>query len=54
MRRMARADNCVRAQLPLPQNFEHIALDKKAIVKLHSLGIPYEQESIRARNVIEE
>ena len=27
--------------MPLPTNFEYVALDKKAIVKLHSLDIAY-------------
>lgn len=40
--------------MELPPNFDKIALDKKAIEKLHSLGIPYEQPAIRARAVLEE
>lgn len=31
----------------LPQNFNFIVLDKKAITKLHSLGIQYHQDRIR-------
>lgn len=31
----------------MPRNFEKIVLDKKAIVKLQSLGIVYHQDRIR-------
>lgn len=40
--------------MELPQNFDKIALDKKAIEKLRSLNIPYEQDAIRARPVLDE
>ena len=42
----------VRGRSVLPQNFQFIVLDKKAINKLHSLGIAYHQERIRG-NVVE-
>lgn len=35
------------AQVPLPQNWEHVILDKKAIEKLHERGIEYHQERVR-------
>lgn len=47
-------DRLCRGNLPLPLNFEYIALDKKAIVKLRSLGIQYEQDAIRTRSVLDE
>ncbi|KAK3679121.1 hypothetical protein LTR37_021423 [Vermiconidia calcicola] len=31
----------------LPRNFEHIVLDKKAIDRLRTLGVPYHQERMR-------
>jgi len=37
----------------MPNNFNYIVLDKKAINKLHSLGIDYRQERIRGQTVVE-
>jgi hypothetical protein len=37
----------------MPNNFNYIVLDKKAINKLHSLGIEYHQERIRGQTVVE-
>ncbi len=42
-----------RGRQPLPPNFKFIVLDKKAMVKLEQLGIPYEQERIRGGNVVQ-
>ena len=43
-----------RGRSVLPVNFNFIVLDKKAITKLHSLGIDYQQERIRGgQNVVE-
>lgn len=36
-----------RGRSVLPRNFEFIVLDKKAIIKLQNLGIPYHQDRIR-------
>lgn len=36
-----------RARTALPANYEFIVLDKKAITKLHNLGIEYHQDRIR-------
>ena len=36
-----------RGRSVLPRNFNFIVLDKKAIQKLHSLGIAYHQDRIR-------
>jgi len=33
--------------VPLPENFDKIALDRKAIEQLRGLEIPYEQDPIR-------
>ena len=38
----------------MPQHFQFIVLDKKAINKLHSLGIPYEQDRIRSGGAVVE
>lgn len=43
-----------RGYQPLPQNFDKIVLDKKAMDKLRNLGIPYEQPQIRTRAVLDE
>lgn len=37
-----------RGAVPLPENFDKIALDRKAIEQLRGLGIPYEQDPIRS------
>ena len=43
-----------RGRSVLPANFNFIVLDKKAITKLHSLGIEYQQDRIRGgQNVVE-
>ena len=44
---------CFRGRSNLPLNFNYIVLDKKAINKLHSLGLPYHQQRIRGQNVVE-
>ena len=36
-----------RGKSVLPDNFQFVVLDKKAINKLHSLGIDYQQDRIR-------
>lgn len=36
-----------RGRSALPRNFEHIVLDKKAIDRLRTLGVPYHQERMR-------
>ena len=36
------------AHAKLPQNWDHVVLDRKAIVKLKSEGIEYHQERIRS------
>ena len=33
--------------MPLPENWEHVVLDKKAIDKLRDRGIRYHQDRIR-------
>jgi hypothetical protein len=35
------------ARVPLPENWDKVMLDKKAIVKLASFGIKVEQEPVR-------
>ena len=44
-----------RGHSVLPENFNFIVLDKKAINKIHALGIPYEQDRIRGggQNVLD-
>ncbi|KAF2487798.1 hypothetical protein BDY17DRAFT_289707 [Neohortaea acidophila] len=37
----------LKGRQALPPGFDNIVLDKKAIDKLHSMGIPYEQDRIR-------
>lgn len=41
-----------RGRSVLPRNFDKIVLDRKAIVKLHELGIPYTQD--RLRGIVED
>lgn len=43
---------CYRGRSVLPRNFDHIVLDKKAIEKLHSLGIDYQQGRLRGVNAL--
>ncbi|KAH9825522.1 SANT SWI3, ADA2, N-CoR and TFIIIB'' DNA-binding domains [Teratosphaeria destructans] len=33
--------------VPLPENFENVILDRKAIDRLHAQGVPYQQDRIR-------
>lgn len=40
--------------MPLPDNWEHIVLDRKLIHKLHERGIQYVQNPVRAARAAEE
>ena len=41
-----------RGRVHLPENWEHIVLDKKAIEKIHSRGINYQQARMRSGGVV--
>ena len=42
----------IRGRVHLPENWEHIVLDKKAIEKIHSRGINYQQARMRSGGVV--